>query len=181
MTVKIDGTNGIDTAQLRAPDGDPVAMTIGNDGKAAFPQGVTPVSGEILQEFLYTQVLTNVANVNATKVSNDIVFTPKSNNSKLIISALLPAAQIAAAGAGTNNTGIADVREGGSVVGSSSSIGVVSGAGTNIQTQAPCHSAAIIDNAALTARTFAVFARCLNAAGQFTTGPLMFSVREVQN
>ena len=40
MTVKIDGTNGIDTAQLRAPDGDPVAMTIDNAGKVAFPQGV---------------------------------------------------------------------------------------------------------------------------------------------
>ena len=38
MTVKIDGTNGIDTAQLRAPDGDPVAMTIDNAGKVAFPQ-----------------------------------------------------------------------------------------------------------------------------------------------
>jgi hypothetical protein len=37
MTVKIDGTNGIDTAQIRAPDGDPVAMTVGNDGKVAFP------------------------------------------------------------------------------------------------------------------------------------------------
>jgi hypothetical protein len=35
--VKIDGTNGIDTAQLRAPDGDPVAMTVSNDGKVAFP------------------------------------------------------------------------------------------------------------------------------------------------
>lgn len=42
MTVKIDGTNGIDTAQLRAPDGDPVAMTIGNDGKVAFPATPTP-------------------------------------------------------------------------------------------------------------------------------------------
>ena len=40
MTVKIDGTNGIDVAQLRAPDGDPVAMTVGNDGKVAFPQGL---------------------------------------------------------------------------------------------------------------------------------------------
>jgi len=37
MTVKIDGTNGIDTAQLRAPDGDPVAMTIDALGKLAFP------------------------------------------------------------------------------------------------------------------------------------------------
>ncbi len=37
MTVKIDGTNGIDVAQLRAPDGTPVAMTIDNDGRIAFP------------------------------------------------------------------------------------------------------------------------------------------------
>jgi hypothetical protein len=38
MTIKIDGTNGIDVAQLRAPDGDPVAMTIDNVGAVAFPQ-----------------------------------------------------------------------------------------------------------------------------------------------
>ena len=45
MTVKIDGTNGIDTAQLRAPDGDPVAITIDVLGKLAFPaqgQSLTP-------------------------------------------------------------------------------------------------------------------------------------------
>jgi hypothetical protein len=35
--VKIDGTNGIDVAQLRAPDGDPVAMTIDGAGAVAFP------------------------------------------------------------------------------------------------------------------------------------------------
>jgi len=38
MTVKIDGTNGVDTAQLRPADGDPVAITIAADGKVAFPQ-----------------------------------------------------------------------------------------------------------------------------------------------
>lgn len=37
MTVKIDGTTGIDTAQLRAPDGDPVAVTIDNAGVVSFP------------------------------------------------------------------------------------------------------------------------------------------------
>lgn len=40
MTVKISGTDGVDTAQLRAPDGDPVAITIDNAGKVAFPQNV---------------------------------------------------------------------------------------------------------------------------------------------
>jgi hypothetical protein len=43
MTVKISGTDGIDTAQLRAPDGDPVAITIAADGKVAFP--ATPSNG----------------------------------------------------------------------------------------------------------------------------------------
>jgi hypothetical protein len=38
MTVKISGTDGIDTAQLRPADGDPVAITIGADGKVSFPQ-----------------------------------------------------------------------------------------------------------------------------------------------
>lgn len=44
MTVKINGTDGIDVAQLRAPDGTPVAMTIDNDGRIAFPaQGIGPI------------------------------------------------------------------------------------------------------------------------------------------
>lgn len=38
MTVKISGTDGIDTAQLRAPDGDPVAVIIAADGKVTLPQ-----------------------------------------------------------------------------------------------------------------------------------------------
>jgi hypothetical protein len=45
MTVKISGTDGIDTAQLRAPDGDPVAILIDALGKVAFPaqgQSLTP-------------------------------------------------------------------------------------------------------------------------------------------
>jgi hypothetical protein len=46
MTVKISGTDGIDTAQLRAPDGSPVAMTIDNSGVVALPN--TPVvSGNV--------------------------------------------------------------------------------------------------------------------------------------
>jgi hypothetical protein len=32
MSVKIDGTNGIDVAQINAPDGSPVALTIDNEG-----------------------------------------------------------------------------------------------------------------------------------------------------
>jgi hypothetical protein len=48
MTVKISGTDGIDTAQLRAPDGDPVAMTIDNAGKVAFPATPVPAFWAIL-------------------------------------------------------------------------------------------------------------------------------------
>jgi hypothetical protein len=40
VSTKISGTDGIDTAQLRAPDGDPVAMTIDNAGKVNFSVGV---------------------------------------------------------------------------------------------------------------------------------------------
>ena len=40
MTTKISGTDGIDVAQLRPADGDPVAITIAADGKVAFPQNV---------------------------------------------------------------------------------------------------------------------------------------------
>lgn len=37
MSTKISGDTGIDVAQLRPADGDPVAMTIAADGKVAFP------------------------------------------------------------------------------------------------------------------------------------------------
>jgi hypothetical protein len=37
MTTKISGDTGIDVAQLRPADGDPVAMTIAADGRVAFP------------------------------------------------------------------------------------------------------------------------------------------------
>ncbi len=45
MTTKISGTDGIDVAQLRAADGDPVAMTISSAGVVAFPQ--TPATESI--------------------------------------------------------------------------------------------------------------------------------------
>lgn len=44
MTTKISGTDGIDVAQLRAADGDPVAMTISSAGVVAFPQTPAPES-----------------------------------------------------------------------------------------------------------------------------------------
>jgi len=42
MSTKISGDTGIDVAQLRPADGDPVAMTIAADGKVAFPQNPVP-------------------------------------------------------------------------------------------------------------------------------------------
>ena len=65
MTVKIDGTNGIDTAQLRAPDGDPVAMTIDNAGKVAFPVGIksTELTAEGNNFALVSQQATKIASL----------------------------------------------------------------------------------------------------------------------
>jgi len=54
MTVKISGTDGIDTAQLRAPDGDPVAMTIDNAGKVAFPANDATAPGTIAASCVVT-------------------------------------------------------------------------------------------------------------------------------
>jgi hypothetical protein len=48
MAVKISGTDGIDVAQLRAPDGDPVAVTISNAGVVAFPQTPSNLSAIVL-------------------------------------------------------------------------------------------------------------------------------------
>jgi hypothetical protein len=38
MSTKISGDTGVDTAQLRPADGDPVAMALAADGKPSFPQ-----------------------------------------------------------------------------------------------------------------------------------------------
>jgi hypothetical protein len=46
MTTKISGDTGIDVAQLRPADGDPVAMTIAADGKVAFPQVPSFLAGQ---------------------------------------------------------------------------------------------------------------------------------------
>jgi hypothetical protein len=60
MTTKISGTDGVDTAQLRPADGDPVAITIGGDGKVAFPAG--PVqSGPLV-----TTAWSNIATANTS-------------------------------------------------------------------------------------------------------------------
>jgi len=141
-----------------------------------------PASGTILQEALFAEMLSAVANTSYVQVSSNFIFTPKSTNSKLIITPTLPATAIAAAGAGTNNTGTVDLVENASTVpGASAVIGVVSGAGTDAQALGSLCPAAIVTNTALTARTFSLSAKCLNAVGQFLPGQLVMSIREVQN
>jgi hypothetical protein len=48
MSTKISGDTGIDVAQLRPADGDPVAMTIAADGKVNVPKGLVG-AGYILE------------------------------------------------------------------------------------------------------------------------------------
>jgi len=83
MTVKIDGTNGIDTAQLRAPDGDPVAMTVGNDGKVAFPQGPVQDGPAFLATVSANQPVTSAArtriNFNTESFDTDADFDIATN------------------------------------------------------------------------------------------------------
>lgn len=57
MTVKISGTDGIDVAQLRPADGDPVAVTIDATGKVNCPQRVTG-PGTILANCIFDGALT---------------------------------------------------------------------------------------------------------------------------
>jgi hypothetical protein len=157
-------------------------MTVDAAGKVSFPQGQNPVAGQVLQEVVGSQLLTNVASTNSTVISNTYSITPKSTNSKIIVEFLLPLATIAAAGAGTNNTGsinLAQTAPTASTI-SNAAIGVVSGAGTNVQTQGSMLCAAVLSNSELTTRSFQLAGNCSNAAGQFTPGQLVVSIREVQ-
>lgn len=51
MTVKISGTDGIDVAQLRAADGDPVALTISSAGVVEFPQSAFANKGPTFRAY----------------------------------------------------------------------------------------------------------------------------------
>lgn len=78
MTVKISGTDGIDVAQLRAPDGDPVAMTVSNAGVVAFPQSPSmDTTGPIFRAVGDTNQ--NIANSGYTKLTaGTATFNPDS-------------------------------------------------------------------------------------------------------
>jgi hypothetical protein len=108
------------------------------------------------------------------------VFTPRSTASTIIVIASA-AGSVAAAGAGQNSVGQAQIHEGSTPVGNAPSVGVVSGAGTNMQSQGSMVCMAYLANAALTARSFTLYGRTTNAAGAFSLTSQVFLIVEVAN
>lgn len=180
MTVKIDGTNGIDTAQLRAPDGDPVAVTIDNDGKVAFPQGFAAVAGQVLQEKFFTDPGNTNATATPFKLTADFTITPKSTNSTIFVSMFFEGSMGLVAGA--NPIGTFTIRnvDSGAQVGADRQLNASISAG-GLSLIVPAAIAASEANAALTARRYALYSQSTNTGSGAAGIKVACSIREVQN
>lgn len=187
MTVVIDGTTGIDKVQdgviVTADIGDLQVTTAKLADGACTQAKRTYAAGEVIQTKYYEDTGSSTTSSSFVNLSGSAKnFTPKSTNSTIFVRVTMPAAYISAGGAGTNSTGLAQIYDGATQVGISSSIGVVSGAGTNMHTQAPLVCTyTITNNTSLTTRNFTIQGRCPTGYGTLGTGPQVYEITEVQN
>lgn len=140
-------------------------------------------AGQVIQEVYATDAgsttsSSSLANVTASAKS----ITPKSSNSTIIVECMFDG-KVAAGGAGTNTTAKFRLYDYGNSadIGQEYTLGVASGAGANVQTDAPCNLAAYVSNAALTARSFTLRARYGTASATVTATNHVWRIREVQN
>lgn len=108
------------------------------------------------------------------------VFTPKSTNSTLVVMVSAEGI-IAAAGAGVNSVGTAQIYDGTSLVGNTPTVGVVSGGGANLQTQGSVVCTAVLANTVLTARSFVLHGKTSTAAAAYNLLNQIFIITEVAN
>ena len=140
-------------------------------------------AGQVIQEVYATDAgstTTSATLANVTASTKTI--TPKSSNSTIIVECMFDG-KIAAGGAGTNTTAKFMLYDYGNSadIGQEYTLGVGSGAGANVQTEAPCNLAAYVSNAALTARSFTLRARYGTASATVTATNHVWRIREVQN
>lgn len=69
MTTKISGTDGIDVAQIRAADGDPVAIAISGAGVVSFPATPTVANGSA---FSAGKTAAQALNTTVAKITFDV-------------------------------------------------------------------------------------------------------------
>ena len=119
---------------------------------------------------------TSIVNLSA---SNKTI-TPKSTNSVLHISVVFQGI-ITAGGAGTNSSGYFKVLESASGVGETAILGVVSGSGTNVQTQANQVLSVALTNSSLTARVFTLGGYKSGGTSTASATNQYFTITEVQS
>lgn len=145
--------------------------------------GITKVAGDVLQVVYATDAGSNTSAATLTNITGSAKsITPKSNNSTLIVKCFFDAA-VAAAGAGTNTTGIFQLynNTAGADIGQQFTLGVVSGSGTNVQTQGPGAIAAVVTNSGLTAINFILRAKYGTTACTVTGANHVWEITEVKN
>ena len=177
MTVKISGTDGIDTAQLRAPDGDPVALTIANDGKVTVN---VPQSGAVLQEKFFTDGGNGNATNTPFKITADFTFVPKSTSSTVFISMVFEGSMDLASG--VNPIGTFSIRnvDSNTQVGTNKRLNVSESSGGN-SLIVPAAIAGFEANTTLTSRRYALYSQSDNTNSAATGRNVVCSIREVQN
>jgi len=177
------------TLTLTATDGSTLAIgTGGTLGTAAYTAATaykssTPVAGDVLQVVYATDAGSNTSAATLTNITGSAKsITPKSSNSTLIVECTFNAT-VAAGGAGVNTTGIFQLynNTAGADIGQSFALGVVSGAGANLQSQGAGSIAALVTNTGLTAIAFLLRAKYGSGACTVTGATHVWKITEVQN
>lgn len=122
---------------------------------------------------------TSAVNANTSNFS----YTPVSTNSTLIIIASATSL-ITAGGAGINSEIVQQIYEGASALGTSHTVGVTSGSGTNFQSSASFAAAVSLTNTSTSARTFSLYHRVQVSSGgsaTATSADIRFTILEVAN
>lgn len=141
-------------------------------------------AGQVIQEVYATDAGSTTTSATLAGVTASAkTITPKSSNSTIIVECMFDG-KIAAGGAGTNTSAKFRLYDFGNSadIGQEYTLGVTSGGGTNVQTDAPCNLAAYVSNSALTARSFTLRARYGTATSATVTATNhVWRIREVQN
>lgn len=142
-----------------------------------------PISGEVLQTVFDTDAGASSASSSHTNVTGSAIsITPKSTSSTLFLECDF-LATVTAGGAGINTEGAFQLYDysASALIGVVVYLGVFSGGGTNIQTQAPARCVVAIPNTVLTARLFTLHAHYIIGACTVSANNQVWKITEVKN
>lgn len=162
------------------------ATTVSTFEITVFKANGTPTAfaaGTVLQVVSATDVGSNTAAATLTNITSGVKqITPKSSNSTLIVECTFDAT-VSAGGPGQNTTGVFQLYNNTAAanIGQQFSLGAVSGAGADVQSQASGVIRALVTNSALTAIDFILRAKYGTAACTVTGANHVWTITEVQN